>query len=259
MTHPDPITPGHTDTASRPMVSAMTAVRAVFVLVLSLLWGWLPATTLAVEAKNQEVNPKQLVADAWRTLGNFIDDAEQAQFRELLPKARAILIVPKLLRAGFILGGSGGSGVLLGREPTGGNWSQPAFYQVGGPSIGLQAGAELSELVFLVMTQGGLDAILASKVKFGSGLSLAAGTTGKGSGASAKTDVLSFGRGKGLFAGVAGEGILVTRDDESVRRYYGKDATPQEILSKKTVYNRDASKLITLLSKAAKPIPTTGK
>ena len=118
---------------------------------------------------------------------------------------------------------------------------------------------QLSELVFLVMTQNGLEGILASKIKFGRGLSLAAGTTGKGSGATTKADVLSFGRGQGFFAGVAGEGILITRDDESVRRYYGKDATPQEILGKKTVYNRDASKLIMLLSKAAKPIPTAGK
>lgn len=257
MTDPDPLAPFFFPNRV-PGSLKISEIRHALVLLLGLLSGLLLVDAEAQEANNQEINPKQLVADAWRTLGNFIDDPEQAQFRELLPKARAILIVPKLLRAGFLLGGAGGSGVLLGREPKGSNWSQPAFYQVGGPSIGLQAGAQLSELVFLIMSQKGLDAILASKVKFGSNLSLAAGS-GKGSGTNANADVLSFGRGKGLFAGVAGEGILVEKDNESVRRYYGKDAPPQEILGMKTVYNRDASKLIMLLSKAAKPRPTAGK
>jgi lipid-binding SYLF domain-containing protein len=89
---------------------------------LSLLLTWL---LVAVAGADAGPNPKQLVGGAWTALGNFLDDPEQGQFRAALPKAKAMLIVPELVQAGFIVGGAGGAGTLLARQPGSAAWSQP--------------------------------------------------------------------------------------------------------------------------------------
>lgn len=233
----------------------MTSISVFRALLLSTLWTIIPIATAVDGKEARPADPKQLVAESWQTLGNFLDDKQHEQFRENLSQAKAILIVPQLVRAGFILGGSGGRGVLLTQDAKSKSWSQPAFVSVGSASIGWQAGAEVAEMIFLIMTKRGFEEILDSKIKFGARTSIAAGGAGKGIGATAQTDVISFVRGKGLYGGLAGEGMVVTPDDESVKRYYGNAAAAEDILVKKKVYSRDASKLLSLLTKAARTAP----
>lgn len=235
----------HTD-CMRPRARPSCFMRLRWLLVLVV------AFALSVQAENTQ-DPKKLVADAWTTLGRFLDDPEQSQFREILPQAKAILIIPNLVRAGFIVGGAGGAGLLLSREPKHAGWSQPAFLNLSGASLGLQAGAEVSEVIYLVMTPKGLDALMSTKVKLGGSIGVAAGAVGAGKGGTLDADLLSFARGKGLYAGVVGKGMVVEPDGQAVKSYYGRDATPEDILFKKKVYNRDASKLVSLVAKAARP------
>ncbi len=220
-----------------------------------ILWWLIVSIAVGLPAQAQDTHdPKKLVTDAWTALGHFLDDPQQGRFRETLPRAKGILIVPQLVRAGFIVGGAGGRGVLLAREPSGSNWSQPAFVNLSGASLGLQAGADISEVIYLVMTDAGLEALMDSKVKLGGGVGVAGGDTGTGMGGDAGSDLISFGRGKGLYGGVVGKGMALEPDAAAIKAYYGVGASTEDILRKKKVYNRDASKLVSLVAKAARPV-----
>lgn len=152
-----------------------------------------------------------------------------------LKRAKAVLIVPQFLKAGFIIGGAGGSGVLVARGQQG--WSDPAFMTMGAGSIGLQIGAEAQEVLLMVMTDKGLDAILKDNVKLGGDASVAAGPVGAGvSGATTTNldaDVISFARSKGLYAGVSFEGAVVANRAEWNQAYYGRQATGADVLKAK--------------------------
>ena len=123
---------------------------------------------------------QQLIDDALLTLNNFMADPDMGWFRKYAPSARGMLIVPTLLKAGFIIGGEGGSGVLLGKDPKTGTWSPPAFYTMAAGSIGFQIGAEAQEVVLLLMTDKGLNSMLESNVKLGAEASVAVGPKGAG-------------------------------------------------------------------------------
>jgi len=148
-----------------------------------------------------------------------------------LKRAKAVLIVPQFLKAGFIIGGAGGSGVLVARGQQG--WSDPAFMTMGAGSIGLQIGAEAQEVVLLVMTDKGLDAILKDNVKLGGDASIAVGPVGAGASAATTTnldaDVLSFARSKGLYGGVSFEGAVVANRHEWNEAYYGRKAAGADV------------------------------
>ena len=130
--------------------------------------------------------------------------------RKLIKQAKGVLIIPQFLKGGFIIGGSGGSGVLLGRDA---NWSDPAFFTMGGGSIGFQIGGQVSEVVLLLMTNRAIDAVIHNEVKLGADASFAAGPLEIGAEASTTTnldtDIFSFSRAKGLFAGVSFEGAVI--------------------------------------------------
>jgi lipid-binding SYLF domain-containing protein len=180
-----------------------------------------------------------LIDDATRTLQNFMADPDMGWFRKYVPRARGILIVPQLLKAGFIIGGEGGSGVLLGKDPQTGTWSPPAFYTMGAGSIGLQIGAEAQEIVLLVMTDKGVNSLLETNVKLGAEASVAAGP--KGAGIEAATapnlsaDIVSFSRAKGLFGGAALEGAVVATRKEWNTAYYGQPVTSTDIIVRRAV------------------------
>ncbi len=108
----------------------MTSISVFRALLLATLWAIIPVAGAVDEKEAKPADPKQLVADSWQTLGNFLDDEKHVQFREQLPQAKAILIVPRLVRGGFILGGSGGRGVVLTQDAKSKGWSQPAFVSV---------------------------------------------------------------------------------------------------------------------------------
>ncbi len=156
--------------------------------------------------------PENLVQEAQMVFENFRADPDMGWFRNNVKKSKGVFIVPSLVKAGFIWGGSGGSGVFLIRDEKTNKWSYPAFYTMGSGSFGFQAGVEKAEVILMVMTQKGVDSMLSSSFKLGADASIAAGPVGAG--AKVKiADIIAFSRAKGLFGGVAFEGAVIkTRD-----------------------------------------------
>ena len=146
--------------------------------------------------------------------------------RELLDRAEAVAVFPGMLKAGFVLGGRGGSG-LISRRVTGG-WSAPAFFKMGGASLGLQIGAAKTDLILLFMNEDALRGLLEDKLEVGGEASAAAGPVGRT--ASATTNltldagILSYSRSKGLFAGLEIKGAVINPDNNLNEALYGLKA-----------------------------------
>ena len=154
---------------------------------------------------------------------------------EVLSDAKCILVVPNLIKGGFIFGGKHGRGVASCR--TGHGWSAPAFVSVGGGSWGLQIGVEGVDLVMLVMNEQGLQHLLSSKFQLSGEGSVAAGPVGRHASAGTdwkmNTEMLTYSRSKGVFAGLTLEGAVVEQDNDSTRAIYGKSMRFRSILSGK--------------------------
>ena len=152
---------------------------------------------------------------------------------EVLSGAKCILIVPDLIKGGFVFGGKHGRGVATCRTSDG--WSAPAFVSVGGGSWGLQIGIEDVDLVMLVMNDHGLQHLLSSKFALTGEGSVAAGPVGRHASAGTdwkmNTEMLTYSRSKGVFAGLTLEGAVVEQDNDSTRAIYGKRMTFRNILS----------------------------
>jgi lipid-binding SYLF domain-containing protein len=174
----------------------------------------------------------------------------EENFREpiasLLGRAKAVLIFPSLFKAGFILGAQGGSGVLLARGADG-SWGPPAFYTLGSGSVGLQIGAQASEVMFVIMTDGGLNKLLNNSMKFGADASVAVGPIGGGieaaTTANMRADIYAYSRAQGLFVGGAFEGSVINVREEWNRAYYGVDATARGIVVERRVQSPGAAEL----------------
>jgi lipid-binding SYLF domain-containing protein len=196
---------------------------------------------------------QQLVERAKLTIESFAADKTVGKpVRDLIKKAKGVYIAPEVLRGAFIVGASGGSGVLLVRGNKG-QWNGPAFYTIGEASFGLQAGADKSEVVLLIMSERGVSSMLASSVKLGADASVAAGPVGAGATAetaNVSADILSFARAKGLYAGASLEGAVMARREGLNEAYYNKnDVTPTDILIKGTSTNKQAAPLKTEVNK----------
>ena len=163
---------------------------------------------------------------------NVPDDIPQ----DLLNKARCVVVLPSVVKAAFIVGGSYGRGTMVCRTGKGfnGPWGAPAMYALEGGSVGLQAGGEATDFVILVMNNRGMESLLHSKVRLGADATIAAGP--KGRTASADTDaymraeMLSYSRARGVFAGISLEGSTLRPDKTANRRLYGKQASAQKIV-----------------------------
>lgn len=156
----------------------------------------------------------------------------------LLDKAEAIAVFPGVVKAGFIIGGRGGHGVISRRGP--GGWSAPAFFNIGGGSFGLQIGASKTDFVLLFMNEGALNGLLKDKFEIGGEGSAAAGPVGRST--SATTDatlqagILSYSRSKGLFAGLEIKGSVIDPDNDDNVAVYGKKA--KEVLAQRWTINQ---------------------
>jgi len=165
-----------------------------------------------------------------------------------LKSARGVLIFPQVLKAGFFLGGSGGTGVLLVRDQATGTWSEPAFYTVGSVTFGFQIGGEAAEVVMLAMNQKAIDSLLSSSVKLGGDSSIAIGPIGGGAKGSVTVpavtaDFVSFAKAKGLYAGLNLEGSALAVRDGLNSAYYGAGITPKDIIISKKAVNHGANEL----------------
>jgi len=203
---------------------------------------------------DEKMESNQLVENAKFTLQNFMCDDQMGPFRDLIQKAQAVLIVPGLLKGAFIVGASGGSGVLMVRDKETDKWSQPAFYTIGSGSFGLQIGGQSSEVILLAMTERGVRAFLGTSFKLGADAGIAAGPIGAGVSAATanlSADILSFSRSKGLYGGISLDGAVVAVRDSLNHAYYGKEVSPAEILVSRDVKNPDGAKLAEFVSRSA--------
>jgi lipid-binding SYLF domain-containing protein len=204
--------------------------------------------TSPVSASDQQA----LVDRARITFESFMADPNMTWLQENLHAAKGLVIVPSLLKAGFIFGGSGGSGVLIVPDAKTGKWSQPAFYTIGSVTFGLQIGGEAAEVIMYVRTQKAVDRMLTSRLKFGGDTSISVGPVGAGAKANVVADILSFSRSKGAFAGLSLEGAVVSVRDEWNSNFYGKPVRPVDILVKNAVSNPGSAGLREAVAKAAK-------
>ena len=227
------------------MHGVMTSVLAL-VATLALGLGGAPARA------DDASDARQLVEKAKLTVEQFQADENMGALRDLAKKAKGMLIMPQMLRAAFIVGGSGGSGVLVARDAKGNQWRGPAFYTLGGASFGFQAGADAAEVVILAMTERGVTKLLSPQVKLGADISVAAGPVGGGAAAGTagiSADLLAFSISKGLYGGFSVDGSVAGVREALNHAYYGKPVTPADILIKGTVKNPHASGLLGAVAK----------
>jgi lipid-binding SYLF domain-containing protein len=185
----------------------------------------------------------KLVADARTTLNNFMRDPDQTWIHDNIGRAKALLISPQIVKAGFIFGGSGGRAVLITKS--GAQWYGPAFYNLATASVGFQAGLEVSEAVIVVMTDKGLNSLMASTLKIGGDASIAAGPVGAGAKSTVNADMVSFTRSKGVYGGLNLDGTVVNTNIDWNDAYYGKkNVLPPDILIRHSVKNSHASALL---------------
>jgi len=173
-----------------------------------------------------------------------------------LKTAKAVLIFPQVLKAGFFLGGSGGTGVMMVHNEASGTWGEPAFYTLGSVTFGLQIGGEAAEVVMVALNQKALDSLLSSTAKLGGDVSVAIGPVGGGAkGAvtvpAVTADFVSFTKAKGLYAGLNLEGSVLAVRDGLNSAYYGKAITPKDIFVLKNAENSGANSLRSVLMKTS--------
>ncbi len=204
---------------------------------------------LSFAQKKEYSGPQELVDQSVIVLKRFMTDPQMAWLKRHLREAKAIMIVPQMIKGGFFLGGSGGSGVLLSRDPHRG-WSYPAFYVLVSVSWGIQFGGEVSEALLFVRTARGVKSFLKTNVKLGGDVSIAAGPVG----AKAKAqlaDILVFAYSQGAFAGISIEGTVIKPRVSWNEIYYGKKVRLEDILFLYKVYNPGAETLRRLLTQYA--------
>ena len=193
---------------------------------------------------------QKLVDDARTTLSNFMRDPDQTWIHDNIGRAKALLIAPQIVKAGFIFGGSGGRAVLVARN--GATWVGPAFYDLATASVGFQAGLEVSEAIIVVMTDKGLNSLMGTTFKIGGDASIAAGPVGAGAKSTITADLVSFTRSKGVYGGVNLDGTVVKTSSWNGIYYGGKgEVNPPDILIRKTYKNAKGAPLLADVGKIA--------
>lgn len=201
------------------------------------------AVALAAAAPlSAQTEQQKLVDECLKTWNDFQADPNLTWFREHEHEAVGFLISSKVVKAGFILGGSGGRAVLVAKGDKG--WAGPAFYTMGTASAGFQAGVDVSEIVTLVMNKKALESLMSGSVKAGADASVAAGPVGVGAGAKPNADFLVYTRAKGLFGGVNVNGTVFKPTEDWNKAYYGKLVSPIDIVIRGDVKNPGAEPLL---------------
>jgi lipid-binding SYLF domain-containing protein len=174
------------------------------------------------------------IKDATDVIREIMQSPDQGIPFELLQKSAAVAIFPGVIKAGFVLGAEYGQGVILHHDVKTGRWSAPAFFAIAAGSVGWQIGAQSTDLILLIRNDRGLKAILKNEFKLGADLSVAAGPVGRkaqaGTDITFETEVWSYSRSRGLFAGISLEGARVYSQEDSNAAYYGKNISAREIL-----------------------------
>jgi lipid-binding SYLF domain-containing protein len=171
-------------------------------------------------------------ADAARVLGEIMRIPETAVPEKMFTDAHAIAVIPDVVKAGLVLGGRGGTGLISVRSPDG-TWSNPSFIKLGGASIGFQGGVQSSDVILVFRSPRGVENIVNGKITLGADASVAAGPVGRTAQASTdgelKAEIYSYSRARGLFAGVALDGTVLRINHKANEAVYGRNTTPRQI------------------------------
>lgn len=197
--------------------------------ILSLFIGIGLSAVTARADKKDAVKQANKAAVVFREIMGVPDNAVPLS---VLDKAVCVAVFPDVIKGGLIVGGRKGRGVASCRTPNG--WSPPAFFDLAGGSIGLQIGAQATDLVLLFVSQDGMKSLIRSKFEVGGDASVAAGPVGRqvGAGTDLRLDaqILSYSRSKGVFAGLELKGTVIKQDVDDNQAVYGDNVTPEEIL-----------------------------
>jgi lipid-binding SYLF domain-containing protein len=214
------------------------------------MWAAAGLLAFAADERSDAIKRIQEAATVFEEINSAPDKGVP---QEILEKAQCIGIVPGMKRAGFVVGGNYGKGVVVCRTERGAGWTGPAVIRVEGGSFGLQIGAGETDVVFIVMNQRGMDKLLTDKFTVGGDAAAMAGPVGRS--ASANTDammhaeILSYSRARGVFAGITLNGSTLRPDDKGNRALYGREVTNREILTGKVQAPDAAQPLYAALKK----------
>jgi SH3 domain-containing YSC84-like protein 1 len=218
----------------------------------SLLAATLSLLPFLPQAAWAQSDEQTLVDRATLALQEMMNQTISDQPRAALAHSRAVMICPRVFKAGFFIGGEGGACVLLARGGNG-TWSYPAFYGMGSGSFGLQIGIQDSAFIMMIMTQRGLNAILNSQFKLGADASLAIATIGGGAQASTTTalgaDIVAFSASRGLYGGISLEGSIMGQSTDSDQAYYGRPTDARQIVLDMQGSNQGADPLRQVLTR----------
>jgi lipid-binding SYLF domain-containing protein len=212
---------------------------------------------VSVRAQSLE---NEIVTSSVEVLDDLVASPDKGIPRKLLHDSRAVAVFPHVIKAGFIVGGRHGRGVIVVRNDDN-TWSNPAFLTITGGSVGFQAGAQSTDIVLVFRTKAGVDAILTGRdrLKLGGDISVAAGPVGRETGVATdgdfRSEIYSYSRSRGLFAGAALEGAQLKNDWFSNEAYYDNEVlAPRDIVTKKDLPVREPTALLqrTLMSIAGK-------
>ncbi len=173
-----------------------------------------------------EENAEALLEDALQAFDRML---ERPRFVKALDEARAVIVFPSLLKAGYFVGGKSGSGVLMKRNQDGG-WSYPAFVQILGGTFGVQIGVSVSQVILVIRSEPALEAMLDGNLELGGDFAVAVGPAAIDAGVDTSIDVLTFTVSKGLYAGLTLEGSTVVKSVKRNRALYGADMTMRDIV-----------------------------
>jgi len=193
---------------------------------------------LGVGSARAEPDLPRKVERARDVLAELFDAPDREIPEELVERAVCIATIPGVIKGALGWGGRYGRGVINCRKD-GGKWSPPAFVKISGGSLGFQIGAQSTDLVLFLMTERSIESLLASKFTLGGNASVAAGPVGRSAEASTdlrlNAEVYTYARSRGLFAGISLEGARLAPDQTSIKRYYGRRLSPQQILFEQKV------------------------
>jgi lipid-binding SYLF domain-containing protein len=211
--------------------------------------GLLAMAPIAAHAQTEQ---QQLVDRASLAAQDLLNDRDGRDAQYVLRHARAVMICPQILRAGFLLGGQGGSCVMTARDAAG-SWSAPAFYGLGGASIGFQAGLQDAQVMLLIMNDRGLRAIMDSQLKLGADATITFVDLGGGiEGATTtalRADIVGFSRARGLYAGISLGGSMMSAKSDWNEAYYGRPMGVPNIVLSMEARNPGADPLREVLSR----------
>jgi len=198
-----------------------------FIVSLILLSNTIPAIA-GVKADSRE--RAQKASSAFREI---MDAPDQAIPEDLIDRAQCVAVFPSVIKAGFIIGGLRGKGLVSCRR-SGGSWGAPSYLTISGGSFGLQFGGQAVDLVMLIMNEQGIEGLLQDKFEIGAGAAASAGPVGRNTHVSTdillKSQIISYSRSRGLFAGLELKGAVINQDQEANNAMYGRELSARDIV-----------------------------